>query len=108
MNLNEKAKCLQNFSSLLEKESTGNAKSFAKRLGISRSCLYGLIDEVENMGVEIKYNRQKESFYYSNNKILAVCIPVKVIDNSMLSSECPYKQLLLHNYRASIKNIRNI
>jgi len=99
MNLNEKAECLKLFAQLVDSETTGNAITFASKLSISRSCLYGILDEVKDMGVELTYDRHKESYCYSNDKMLAVCIPIKIVDINSNASECPYKKLLRDSYK---------
>jgi predicted DNA-binding transcriptional regulator YafY len=46
------------------KKNTGKPIFLAKRLGISRSQLYKLIDFLKDYGAPIKYDRALETFYY--------------------------------------------
>lgn len=43
---------------------TGNAEAFSRKLGISRSTLYNLIDELEAYGIDIDYSRERQSYIY--------------------------------------------
>lgn len=46
--------------------STGNAQSFAEKLGISRSCLYNMIEALRDYGIEIYYSRPRQSYLYTH------------------------------------------
>ncbi len=59
---------------------TGNATEFAMKLGVSRKHVYNLMDSLRELGVEIKYNRQKQSFVYAKNYKIEISIQVKTID----------------------------
>lgn len=43
---------------------TGDAKTFAQKLGISRASLYNLIEELRVYGLDIEYNRYTQSYRY--------------------------------------------
>lgn len=43
---------------------TGDAATFAAKLGISRATLFNLIKELESYGIDIKYSRTRQSYYY--------------------------------------------
>ena len=51
------------FNKLVEQESTGTPSEFAERLGISRTSLYDLIDELKSYNVNIVYSRKRKTFY---------------------------------------------
>ena len=51
----------------IKNEQTGNPKSFAKKLKISRSMLYVYIEDIKKLGAEITYNRKSKTFFYKNN-----------------------------------------
>ena len=69
---------------LIRQGCTGTPDEFARRLSISRSTLYELIDELKSYGVEIKYSRRKNSFYYSGNSIIEVYFGIKEMTESEL------------------------
>lgn len=50
---------------LLKDRSTGTPKQLAKRLGLSVSRLYVIMDDLKTKGVPISYCRQTQSYYYS-------------------------------------------
>jgi predicted transcriptional regulator len=68
------------FNQLVEQERTGTPSEFAKRLGISRSTLYEIIDELRSRGVEVCYSRTNLTFYYKNPVSLEVRLAVRCID----------------------------
>lgn len=53
--------------SYIRREATGSPDEFAERLHLSRRMLYYLLEELKDLGAEIGYNRNKETFYYRNN-----------------------------------------
>ena len=52
------------FHALVMSRTTGNPDAFACKLGISRSSLYNLIQEIESSGIEIAYSRAWQTFMY--------------------------------------------
>ena len=45
----------------------GTASQIAEKIGISRSCLYKYISEIESFGGCVKYSRISQCFYYIND-----------------------------------------
>jgi len=62
---------------LIRQRCTGTPDELARRLSISRSALYEIIDELKARGVEIKYCRTRCSFYYNNGMILDIRFDIK-------------------------------
>lgn len=68
---------LQNFNrveklhKLIQQKKTGSPKELAQRLGISRSGLYILIDELATLNMPVAYSRKYETFYYYKELELA-------------------------------------
>ena len=52
------------FHALVMTRTTGNPETFADKLGISRSSLYNLIEEIQSYGIEIEYSRTWQTFRY--------------------------------------------
>lgn len=48
----------------LHQECTGDSKILAHKIGISRSTLYNLFEELKNIGAEIEYDSKKHTYYY--------------------------------------------
>ena len=49
---------------LVDQESTGTPVEFARRLGISRTRLYEIMDDLKLEGAPIAYSRSCRTFYY--------------------------------------------
>ena len=57
---------LQTIHKLVEQQKTGTPEEFAERLGIKRSTLYSIIEELKSKDIPITYSRQLRSFYYEH------------------------------------------
>lgn len=55
---------LQQIDQLIRQQNTGNAESLAGKMGVSRRQIYNLIGELKDLGLEIEYNREINSFVY--------------------------------------------
>lgn len=86
MKIIDKTRQLKRLSELLEKEITGNSVIFAKKIGISRTHLFELLEELKALGVPISYDRKSESYYYSGDKRLEINTPIKVVDDQETQS----------------------
>ncbi|SDD09871.1 hypothetical protein [Williamwhitmania taraxaci] len=53
--------------SYLHKGSTGESKVLAKRIGVSRSTLFNMFDELKELGAEISYDAKEKSYCHQNN-----------------------------------------
>jgi biotin operon repressor len=72
--------------------STGTPEEFADKLGIRRSTLFFSLQEMREMGVDIKYSCIRQSYYYHDNRRIKIklesIIPEKVdIDNLSVSKK---------------------
>jgi predicted DNA-binding transcriptional regulator YafY len=86
MKINQKANQIGLMVNLIASQKTGSPHDFAQRLGISRSNMYQLIEEFNDMGVEIEYNRAILSFYFTKGKLVKVQTPVVIIDHNELQA----------------------
>ena len=78
---------LQLLHKLIDKEHTGTPDEFAKLLQISRRQLYNLIEELGQFGVEIKYNRVRQTFYFIHPLIFNVKVQIRPLtDEEMLKN----------------------
>ncbi len=84
MKLNQEAYRIRKMVSLIEAQNTGSPTALSEELGISRSCLYELIDQLKALNVEIKFNRGKNTFSFVGNKRIVVREPVLIIDKEEL------------------------
>lgn len=67
---------LQQLDQLIRQKRTGNADELATTLGISRRQVYNWLDELKSLGLEIGYDRYRQSFIY--NKPYHIKIDIKV------------------------------
>ena len=49
---------------LVLRQRTGTPDEFARQLGVSRTSLYELIDELRSRGVPIAYSKSQKTFFY--------------------------------------------
>jgi predicted DNA-binding transcriptional regulator YafY len=57
---------------LVSRRRTGNPEEFARQLGVSRTSLYELIDELRSRGAPISYSKSAKTFFYSQPYEIAV------------------------------------
>ena len=58
---------LRRMDSLISMMSTGTPEEFAEKLGLRRSTLFLTLQEMREMGVDIKYSYIRQSYYYADN-----------------------------------------
>ncbi len=68
----EKVRLIERVDQLIRMKATGSAEELARKLGISRSSVYELLDCMKSMGAEIQYCRVRSAYYYEEDKILAI------------------------------------
>ena len=80
MKFAEQIERLQYLDKLIQSRSTGSPSELAERLGISRSQIYNLIGYINDVGVEVRFSRKQNSFYYASaTEKLEIHFSVKVI-----------------------------
>ncbi len=79
MTLNEKSEQIDFLAKLIDRKTTGNACQLARKINVSRSKLYEIFDDLKLFGIDIKYDRRLNTFYYANNLRVKVNIPIVVI-----------------------------
>ncbi|MCU4163596.1 HTH domain-containing protein [Carboxylicivirga caseinilyticus] len=80
MKINLKTIPYQQLATLIENQNTGTATQLAKQIGVSRSTLFNMLDEIRGAGVKIEYCETKNSYIYTNGKRLKVNQPVEIIE----------------------------
>ena len=68
----EKAEKLNYLDKLLREEQTGNLDQLARTMGISRSQMHNYIDNLKLHGFPIEYDRDRQTYYYSDPDLLTV------------------------------------
>jgi len=64
---------------LIRMEATGAPRLFAQKLGISESYLYGVLDEMKDMGLPLMYNKSRLTYFYTRPVKLRIDISVENI-----------------------------
>jgi biotin operon repressor len=57
---------------LVSRQKTGTPEEFAGQLGVSRTSLYEMIDELRSRGVPIAYSKSAKTFFYRQPYDIAV------------------------------------
>jgi hypothetical protein len=85
------------FGSLVKQRRTGTPLEFAGRLGISRTSLYEMIDELRSRGAPIVYSKSETTFYLSEPfEISIICIlrPIKEEDQKNYNGGETFSRIL--------------
>src|SRR5690606_30786591 len=69
----------QVLNKLIDNRRTGNPDELAKKLGVSRSQLYLILEIMKDMGLKIAYSRKINSFFYEKLDRLSIVFKVKVL-----------------------------
>lgn len=72
----------------IREQRTGTAEELAHELGISRSKLFDVLDEIRSYGAEIRFDRSRRTYYYKNEVNMQFFIKVdgkKVLSNDDMS-----------------------
>lgn len=64
------------FHAMVLSQNTGTPGAFADRLGISRSSVYNLIEEIKSYGIEIEYSRTRQTFKYRYPEKVEITISI--------------------------------
>jgi biotin operon repressor len=51
---------------------TGTPVEFAEKIGIKRSTLFQSLQEMREMGVDIKYSNIRQSYYYADGRRIKI------------------------------------
>lgn len=63
---------LKRMDDLIRRKATGTPDEFAARLGLGKSVLMDELRELKELGAEITYCRQSNSYYYEQEFILKI------------------------------------
>ena len=65
---------LRRMDSLISMKATGTPDEFAEKLGLKRSTLFQSLQEMREMGVNIKYSCIRQSYYYADDRRIIIKI----------------------------------
>ncbi|MEI6049338.1 MAG: hypothetical protein WCS03_10610 [Bacteroidota bacterium] len=63
---------LRRIDSLISMMATGTPEEFAEKMGIKRSTLFESLQEMREIGVDIKYSFIRQSYYYVDNRRIKI------------------------------------
>jgi hypothetical protein len=69
---------LQRMDLLISMMSTGTPEEFAGKMGIKRSTLFQCLQEMRELGLDIKYSSFRQSYYYADNKRIKIKSEISV------------------------------
>lgn len=62
---------------LIQRKSTGNLETFARKNRLSKSGLSLILQEMKQIGFPVKYNRQLNTYYYVEDGGMTECLFIK-------------------------------
>ena len=65
----ERVRRMDSFISMM---ATGTPEEFAEKMGIKRSTLFESLQEMREIGVDIKYSFIRQSYYYADNRRIKI------------------------------------
>lgn len=63
---------LRRMDSLISRMATGTPVEFAEKIGIKRSTLFLSLQEMREIGVDIKYSNIRQSYYYADGRRIKI------------------------------------
>jgi predicted DNA-binding transcriptional regulator YafY len=58
---------------LIKKKATGNLDNLAKKNNISKRAMTDFLNQLRDMGADIKYDRIRRTYYYAKNGEISAC-----------------------------------
>jgi hypothetical protein len=72
---------IERIHTMVSQESTGSPIEFASRLGISRTRLYEIMDDLKLEGAPILYSKSCKTFYYEEPFHISVSFELRVLNS---------------------------
>jgi hypothetical protein len=63
---------IQHIDDLIRRRATGRPENFAEKVGLRRSALMNYLRELRKLGAPISYCKQRESYFYQEEKQLFI------------------------------------
>lgn len=83
MKLLEQIERINRLHELIKHRRTGTPSQLARRLNLSTSMVYKLMDELKLREVPIEYSRQLGTYYYSHSFQMKISIDFKAISDDL-------------------------
>ena len=91
MSFIERYRILSRVHNKIKTNATGSPEDFARSIGKSKRCTYNILDELKEMGADIRYSKPKQSYEYLNDFDMELKIDGKNIKGgkkSNFSTKC--------------------
>jgi hypothetical protein len=72
---------IEKIHDLVTQEKTGSPEEFARRLGISRTRLYEIMDDLRYEGAPISYSKTCRTFYYEKPFHISVSFELRTLNS---------------------------
>lgn len=72
---------IEKIHDMVTQENTGNPDEFASRLGISRTRLYEIMDDLKLEGAPISYSKTSRTFYYEEPFHISVSMELRTLNS---------------------------
>jgi predicted DNA-binding transcriptional regulator YafY len=77
MSLLKNIQLIERIHSNILRKSTVNAKDFAKRLKISESTLYRILNELRDLGAVVNFDSSRNSYVYENEVEFKILLNIR-------------------------------
>lgn len=93
---------------------TGEPDIFSEKLGLSRRQLYNILEEIRDLGAEIKYSRMRQTFYYTYPFVLEIDVKMQLLNAAeckavygganlvLFNAITPFRAIKLHGSSATL------
>jgi len=81
MNFRTRIKRMEKLHALIQQRKSGTPEQLAEQFGISRSCLYNLIEELKDCNLPICYSRSLQTFFYEKEVEFTLLFKVEIIED---------------------------
>ena len=81
MKLIEQLERLKYIHQLIEKQETGTAEEFAKKLHISKRQLHNILENLKLMAAPIEYDAKQKTYFYSKQCEINFSFDIKVLND---------------------------
>jgi len=81
MKLLEQVERINRLHEMIKYRRTGTPQQLAKRLNLSTSMIYKLMEELKLQDVPIEYSRQLETYYYSSLYMMNISLDFRFLND---------------------------
>ena len=89
MNFQKHKERFDQIDRLIRMKATGPPKALAKKLGISESHMYRLLDAMRMLGAPIEYSRKKQTYFYTRRGRFSIGFQLHQEREAMPDRESP-------------------